>query len=1056
MSFVDETFGPDGHLARAFPGYETRESQLALSKAIEKAIAEGASLLGEGPTGCHIAGQGILLFDGRVKKVEDVIVGDLLVGPDGTPRTVLALARGRQETATIRPIKGDPWTVNLDHVLTLVRTGSIGKRQTSLTPNRIVDVTVREWLGWSKTRRHLHKLFRAPARFAQRRSDLVSSGMLDPYFLGIVLGDGTLANDDGVCVTKPDPEIRAACEEQAARWGLRVRTDVGMDHNIVGAVGNKHHPILEQLRALKLMPIESGNRFVPAIYKTATIEERRQILAGLLDTDGSAVNGCYDFISKSRQLAADVVFLARSVGLAAYARPCAKSCPGTIGVYHRVSISGAMQGLPLRIARKKIRDRTQKKDPLRVGFRVDVTGKVEPYFGFKLDGDGRYLLDDFTVTHNSGKSVAYLVPAIEHAVKTGSRALVVTANIVLQEQIVNKDLPMLRATLPLRFDFGLAKGRSNYLCLETLDDATAERALMGGRAGEEGLDAVIEWASRTEAGDLSELPFEPKPALRRLFTISSEDCLGSSCPRKDDCFPNRARARLQQAQIVVANYHLFFSDMQVRAMSDGEARILPDFDVLILDEAHRCADIARDFFGFRITPGSVRWAARLLSGSPGKGGRGETPEIDEELKGRLGRAADRFFDELREHARSEEYKARLRRANVARHEEICALLKQAAERYEQAASIGELDAAGRKKLRNASSRCFAIEIAIGLAMNPDATRGAALFVETDEGSSRVALCSKQIDVSKRLRESVFESPSIRSTIATSATLTTGEPSRSDAFDFVIDETGATAARTLAVPSPFDFAGRALLVVPEEFDVCLPNERKYAEQCARLFAQICRLAGGRTLGLFTTRRAMDLAYDVANDEVGRLDTLGLVVMKQGQAPRSELVRRFREDVSSVLIGTASFWEGVDVQGEALSCVAIDKLPFPPPDDPVLDALDARDKDAFANHMLPRALIAFKQGFGRLIRTKTDRGVVVCFDRRIVEKGYGKKFLNSLPPGVRVSRRLEDVRDFLDGTFEPEPAYVTSTRRDERRLASSGETGGDRSSIGDRIVRRVRGR
>lgn len=673
-----------------------------------------------------------------------------------------------------------------------------------------------------------------------------------------------------------------------------------------------------------------------------------------------------------------------------------------------------------------------------------------------------------------GKSVAYLVPAIRHALESGGRVAVVTANILLQEQLVRVDLPRLRSILPTPFDFALAKGRGQYLCLDRLSDTLAER-VFGGESPE-GLEQVVAWADETEEGDLSELPFEPRQELRRLFTVSADDCLGSACPRKEECFPNRARARLHAAQIVVANYHLFFSDMAIRSASAGDAKILPDFDVVILDEAHRAADIARDFFGFRFTAGSVRHAARLLGGARAKPGSLDIPEIDLKLKGALPDEADVFFARLAAYARSNKYRARLRENDPVPSGRLVELLAEAESVLDRSAATLPLDAAGRRRLRQAAVLCGRIGAGVAVAMRPAANAESVCFVDLDNASGRAALGSKPIDVSSVLRDRLFESASIRSTIAVSATLSTGGE---DGFGFAAGELGSDKARTFEVESPFDFAKSCLFVVPAEHEICLPNESPFPREAAKVFARVAVLALGRTLGLFTTHRGMELAYERAAESASFWAHEARVprVLRQGQMPRSELVRLFKEDVSSVLVGTSSLWEGVDVPGEALSCVCIDKLPFPTPDDPVLDSLDARDRDAFSRHMVPRALIAFRQGFGRLIRTSTDRGVVVCLDRRIFEKGYGRLFLRALPAGVRVSRDLADVRRFLDGepveseaverprpkpsAFSPEVDAGLRQRLGRRRPARSvvEEAGGmsdkDRASITETIRRATGG-
>lgn len=628
-----------------------------------------------------------------------------------------------------------------------------------------------------------------------------------------------------------------------------------------------------------------------------------------------------------------------------------------------------------------------------------------------------------------GKTVGYLVPAIRRALEDGaSRVLVVTANINLQEQVVRKDLPMLREALPWPFEFALAKGRGNYACLSSIDDLRVD-ATFGSAFDGDGLAQwrhVDEWVRRTIEGDVSELPFELLPAVRQRVTTTSEDCLGRSCDRFEECFANRARERTETAKVVVANYHLFFADLAVRRASEDEASVLPPCDIVILDEGDKAAAIAGAFYGFRVTAGSIRWAARLLA--PTGADAKKLPEIDHRLKDRLARLADSFFADLVDHRRSKEYRARIRRPDVADWRELYAELKNAAGAYERAAANPDHDKPERQKLRKAGARCEALARDIERAMTCEDDE-TVFFVEVDD-KDRAALCARPIDVSELLRRDVFEADGIRSVIAVSATLTTG-----GSFDYVRKELGADGARELVVGSPFDIARNMLIVIPAEAPD--PRDREFSEAVGDLLCRTIEEARGRTLGLFTSYKGLKVAAEAARRRHGRT----YEILVQGTAPRGQLVQRFRESVSSVLLGTESFWTGVDVQGEALSALFIDKLPFPSPEDPTLDALDERESDAWRKYALPRALIAFRQGIGRLLRTVTDRGVVVVCDPRIVDKGYGKLFLRACG-GVHVMRDLSDVNTFLDrpdqwewvhGTPEHEEKKTGARRSRGRRTA-----------------------
>ena len=382
-----------------------------------------------------------------------------------------------------------------------------------------------------------------------------------------------------------------------------------------------------------------------------------------------------------------------------------------------------------------------------------------------------------------------------------------------------------------------------------------------------------------------------------------------------------------------------------------------------------------------MTLGSVRWVARLLKKI------GETRFHDAVVK-----EADRFFLHLAQHRRSPAYRTRLRAPDVVSPKKLVGQLDKVADAYVEA--IGTTtDTDLRADLRKAAGRAKSLSQQIATAMGA-ADPKTVSFIDEDARGSAV-LCSKPIHVGERLRSSLFDETS--SVVLTSATLTTG-----GSFDHLREEIGCPSPHELVVETPFDFQSQALLVVPE--GIPDPNDPAYPAAVAAVFAEIMDLAQGRTLGLFTSYRNLNATYE-------RVRGNGHRVLRQGDMPRTALVEEFRRDVRSVLLGTESFWAGVDVPGEALSCVVIDRLPFPSPDDPVLDAISESDRRWFMNYSLPRAVIAFKQGFGRLIRSTSDRGVVVVLDRRLVSKPYGRVFTASLPDVLK-TRRIENLRHFLE--------------------------------------------
>ena len=405
------------------PGWSTsglimRDYQLPI---VESALKRQRGVI-KSSTGCHEAGQGILMHDGSTKLVEDIVVGDKLMGPDSLPRVVQGLIRGRGQMYKINPVKGKPFVVNDEHVLSLSitcgrsyrvhsKTNQVGRRR---PPQQFVDVPLNEWLTWKPHLKHVYKLYRVPTSWGKKHLPI------KPYVLGALIGDGSLLHTVSLC--SMDKEIASEFKKESERLGMKC--DEYHNNNSVNKssmyyarviVKGSKNTFKEILREIGLFGKTSGDKFIPFDYKTSDQSDRLEILAGLMDTDGNLSNGVYDFVSKSRQLADDVAFVARSVGLAAYVKPTYKYCQtGMGGEYFRVTISGHTSIIPCRITRKKCSTRKQKKNVLRTGFSAEKIG-LGNFFGFTVNGDGRYLLDDFTVTHNSGKTEVVVKIMVEAA-----------------------------------------------------------------------------------------------------------------------------------------------------------------------------------------------------------------------------------------------------------------------------------------------------------------------------------------------------------------------------------------------------------------------------------------------------------------------------------------------------------------------------------------------------------------------------------------------------------------------------------------------------------------
>jgi len=583
-----------------------------------------------------------------------------------------------------------------------------------------------------------------------------------------------------------------------------------------------------------------------------------------------------------------------------------------------------------------------------------------------------------------GKTMAYLVPAIIHADEEDRKTVVATANIALQEQLVRKDLPFLQDILARDFTFAQLKGRSNYLCLKAL-----YKVNRGGTFSfqpydddQDQIDSILAWAEKTETGDVSDLPFKPAFRVWNDFSNTPEECDGQDCSFHDDCWCEKAKRRAAEADIVVVNFHLLFADLQVRNATEGNAAVIPDYDYLVGDEAHKMADIARDFMGLQVGPAAVDRVVKKLI---------KTRAHD--LANALNVESESFFRRVRAFYESRQYNIRLYQPNSVGLGDLPKLLSKAAAHFSRLAEA-ESDPKERRRHQRVEGACGRIRHDL-LSIIQLSDPNLVCWIEVSD-KGYVKLVGRPLDVSDILRHSLFENT--ESVALVSATLATNGN-----FDFIKSEIGLDDANEVIVDSPFDFKRQALFVVPA--GICHPRKDEFADGVAMGFRRVIDSVGGRTLGLFTSYRVLDHVHAAVSGNGHR-------ILRQGEMPNVKLVEEFKKDTSSVLLGTESFWQGVDVPGESLSCLVIDKLPFPSPSDPIVDAImKANPKTSFFKYFIPKAIIALKQGFGRLIRSKSDIGVAVIFDPRIVEMGYGRKFINSLPPMYR-TRDLNNVAAFLE--------------------------------------------
>lgn len=641
-----------------------------------------------------------------------------------------------------------------------------------------------------------------------------------------------------------------------------------------------------------------------------------------------------------------------------------------------------------------------------------------------------------------GKSLAYAVPASfrvweqKQAGKKDVHAILVTANISLQEQVVTKDLPFLQKVLPWTFTYGLLKGRSNYLCLSAYYKRKSE-AWTGEQnsfVDRRRLQVIQEWADATvaagkeeETGDVSELPFEDG-LLWSKFSASADECRGQQCRNARACFGLHQQAKAKSSDLIVTNYHMLFADILIRQQTDG-GFVLPDSDIVIADEFQNSSSVARSFFGWNLTREALRRAARAV--------QSEDTQIEQEMENR-----SRIFFDLMASMRKDfhrykgfidkeffEHETQAGLAMMHVIEKVCSIhTTRAADLYTKAggrecpiSEMSDREAAFAEEALDLERGAQRLRVHLGNLeqfLNPWAQDGTQVFhVECDE-KGRTTICSKLIHPREALGPTLFRlsecdddpfsdlpsKPSpVNTVVMTSATLAIGK----NDFSYVAFDMGVPRGyQELVVESPFDWRKQACLIIPDGLSV--PGTKEWKDEVVDALKKTIALAGGRTLGLFTSYAMLNFAYDAL---VSWCRQRNIVLLRQKDAPRTKLIEQFKSDVTSCLFGTESFWAGVDVPGEALSVTFIDKIPFPTRDDPVLGALEKVDKNAFHDYSMPQAIIKLRQGVGRLIRSVNDHGAIVLMDNRILTARYGRRILKSLPP-MELKSNLSDLAGWLE--------------------------------------------
>jgi ATP-dependent DNA helicase DinG len=577
-----------------------------------------------------------------------------------------------------------------------------------------------------------------------------------------------------------------------------------------------------------------------------------------------------------------------------------------------------------------------------------------------------------------GKSLAYLIPAV----RSGKKVVVSTGTIALQEQLVSKDIPLVLRALGREARVELLKGRNHYLCRSKLDKMRAERLVAPSGA----MEAVWNWADRTTTGDRGELRFAPSPLDWEQVDADADDCIGELCERYRDCWFFGRRDAARFADIVVVNHALFFLDL---AMGGS---LLPAYDFAILDEAHQCEQWATAALTSTLSQQTVGRLMRRMHRTYALPAAFDA-EIDEGLRGLTSALArvpgDRY--PLRANENAADALAALRgtfyRLENWLYANWQAALRKATENVAEAERRRDL------AMRGILAHVTTIE---RTALPDDE---AISWVERYEGEGRYEVNSAPFDVAGFLRSALFARA--QSVVLTSATIATGR-----SFAFLRASLGVDDAQEYIAPSPFDYQEQARLYVAPPH--CNPKDASFASRVAPIVEECLDLSRGRAFVLFTSYARLHEVYALVRER------LPFPTKLQGELPRAHLLEWFRATPNAVLFGTGTFWEGIDVVGEQLSCVIIDRLPFPSPADPLvaarLAAIEAAGRPSFEEYMIPAAIVRLKQGFGRLIRSKSDRGVVVLLDGRVTSMRYGATILGALPPARRIAD-LAELRHFL---------------------------------------------
>jgi ATP-dependent DNA helicase DinG len=582
----------------------------------------------------------------------------------------------------------------------------------------------------------------------------------------------------------------------------------------------------------------------------------------------------------------------------------------------------------------------------------------------------------------TGKTLGYLVPLVQ----SGKKTVISTGTKNLQEQIFLKDIPLLEKALDFKIDSLLMKGRTNYLCRHKYLRYISQSSLIVPDK-EKTQQKIEEWLKQTEFADRAELHWltDDNPLWENI-SATSEQCLGSECMHFEECYLNEVRKRAAQSRIIIVNHHLFFADLKVKKGGFGE--IIPRFQVAVFDEAHKLEEIATTYFGESLSTSQL---LQLIK------------DVEKEVKGKRRKNLEKNLDLIRKGVddliglfHDSINKGQMNKEILLKiHDGPSRHIRQGLNFIQQQAALNDFRSASFQNIANRAEEIVLSLEKIFSFHDPN-------WLDWYERQKRgMAFHTSPLDISQNLQELLYDK--VKSIIFTSATLSTN-----GRFDYIRTRLGLRENIIEDIyPSHFDFKKQALLYIPK--DLPLPNEPDFSRKVADRSKDILKITSGRALILFTSYNNLNLVHQILAGDIP------YTIYKQGDAPKTVLLERFRQDTHSVLLATGSFWQGVDVPGESLSCLIIDKLPFDSPGDPLvaarIDSIKARKGNPFMEYQLPSAIISLKQGLGRLIRQSSDKGVLAIMDMRIVTTRYGRFFLDSLPP-VTISHELNDMERFFE--------------------------------------------